>query len=126
MLQALCNATVTQETPVILADIAAKLLNGTTDCTKMGLCPAAHAAVAVGSVCDDCEKIVDFIDSKVFNNTAAIDFLSHEIDLICNFMPVKIQAQCDVAANQTAPALMQKISNFLATEGCKEIHLCPQ
>ena len=39
-------------------------------------------------------------------------------------MPKSIQVPCDAAANQTAPALMKKIGDFLADEGCKDIHLC--
>ncbi len=65
----MCNATVLQETPAILADIAAKLLNATTDCAKLGLCPAARPAALVGGVCDVCEKIVAWIDNEWFNNT---------------------------------------------------------
>jgi len=122
--QALCNATVAQETPAILADIAQKLLNGTTDCAKLGLCPAPHATVNVGGMCDVCEKAVAWIDNYWFNNTQAQTLLVQEIEAICNIFPASIQVPCDAAANQTAPALMQKIGDFLATEGCKDIHLC--
>jgi hypothetical protein len=58
-----------QETPTILADIAQKLLNATTDCAKLGLCPAEHKPAALGDVCDVCQKIVAWIDNYWFNNT---------------------------------------------------------
>ena len=113
-----------QETATILADIAEKLLNGSTDCAKLGLCPAPHTVDVAGGVCDVCEKVVTWIDNEWFNNAQAQDFLVQEIQTICNFMPKSIQVPCDAAANQTAPALMKKIGDFLATEGCKDIHLC--
>lgn len=122
--QALCNATVSQETPTILADIAAKLLNGTTDCTKLGLCPAAHTSDLAGGVCDVCEKVVSWIDNEWFNNAQAQQFLTQEIQSVCNVMPKSIQVPCDAAATQVAPALMKKIGEFLATQGCKDIRLC--
>ena len=76
MRQALCNATVLQETPAILADIATKLLNATTDCAKLGLCPAARPAATAGGVCDVCEKVVTWIDNEWFNNTQAQDLVT--------------------------------------------------
>ena len=114
------------ETPAILAGIAQKLLNASIDCTKLGLCPAARAPQlrATGELCKVCEKVVEWIDNEWFNNTQAQDFLVQEIETICNFMPKSIQVPCDAAANQTAPALMKKIGDFLADEGCKDIHLC--
>jgi len=124
--QLLCNTTVVAETPAILAGIAQKLLNASIDCTKLGLCPAARAPQlrATGELCKVCEKVVEWIDNEWFNNTQAQDFLVQEIETICNFMPKSIQVPCDAAANQTAPALMQKIGDYLATEGCEDIHLC--
>jgi hypothetical protein len=70
------------------------------------------------------EKVVTWIDNALFNNTQTQDFITQEIEFICGFLPAKVQVQCDAAANTTAPALMQKIGDFLATEGCKDIHLC--
>ncbi len=62
-----------QETPVILADIAYKLLNASTDCAKLGLCPATQRTGLVGDVCDVCEKVVAFIDNEWFNNTQVLN-----------------------------------------------------
>merc|ERR1712093_779033 len=102
--QAICNSTVDSQTPATLYSLASKFLDGTTDCTAIGLCKgqAVYASAAGGSLkCTLCQKLMDFVDAKVLENPTA-----------------------EAAAEKAAPGLMQLLGQFLDTQACDDIHMC--
>jgi len=121
--QALCNATVVQETPAILFAIGQKFL-GADDCVKIGVCQNSSVSLQKlhGELeCEICSKLVNFAASEFFLNPAAISFVSTEISDICS----AIHIPCDKLAQKVAPKIMETIGGFLANNACKWIHACP-
>jgi hypothetical protein len=122
--QALCNATVVQETPAILFAIGQKFL-GADDCVKIGVCQNSSMSLQklTGALeCEICSKLVDFAASEFFLNPKAIAFVSTEISDICT----AIHIPCDNLAQKVAPKIMETVGGFLANNACKWIHACPK
>jgi hypothetical protein len=120
--QALCNATVVQETPAILFAIGQKFL-GADDCVKIGVCKNSSASLQKlnGDLeCEICNKLVDFAASEFFLNPKAIAFVSTEIADICT----DIHIPCDNLAQKVAPKIMETVGGFLANNACTWIHAC--
>ena len=122
--QALCNATVVQETPAILYSIAQKFL-GADDCVKIGVCQNSSFSLVQlnGELeCKICSKLVNFAASEFFLNPTAIAFVSTEISDLCT----AIRIPCDNLAQKVAPKLMETVGGFLANNACSWVHACPK
>jgi hypothetical protein len=120
--QALCNATVVQETPAILFAIGQKFL-GADDCVKIGVCQNTSVSLQKlnGDLeCEICSKLVDFAASEFFLNPKAIAFVSTEIADVCT----AIHIPCDNLAQKVAPKIMETVGGFLANNACTWIHAC--
>jgi hypothetical protein len=52
-------------------------------------------------------------------------FIGNEFDNICNLLPDDAKNICFSTVNQTLPSILASIGDFIATNGCQEIGICP-
>lgn len=146
--QQLCNSTVADQLPEILASLADKYLDGPTDCTKLHVCSSSSATTAAlksGSIgCDICELVTGYVNSTIFTANSTVTFLQKELDFICNLLPSEYATVCASAAQVfcalpaslmpfsrylflqiAAPEFLSFLGNWIATNACVEIKLCP-
>ena len=78
-----------------------------------------------GIECDSCQFITHKIDDYVFHNEKVMGFIGNEFDNICNLLPDDAKNICYSAVNQSLPSILASIGDFIATNGCQEIGICP-
>jgi hypothetical protein len=78
-----------------------------------------------GLECDSCQFITHKIDDFVFHNEKVMEFVQNEFDNICNLLPDDAKNICYSKVNQTLPNILASIGDFIATNGCEEIGICP-
>lgn len=78
-----------------------------------------------GIECDSCQFVTHKIDDYVFHNEKVMGFLQNEFDNICNLLPDDAKNICYATVNQTLPSILASIGDFIATNGCQEIGICP-
>lgn len=78
-----------------------------------------------GLECDSCQFITHKIDDFVFHNEKVMGFVQNEFDNICNLLPDDAKNICYSTVNQTLPNILASIGDFIATNGCEEIGICP-
>jgi len=127
--QELCNSTVADQLPEIVASLADELLDGPTDCTRLHLCSNSSRASLEsnsGSVqCDICNLITGYVNSTLFRANGTVEFFEKELDSICSLLPAEFTTVCDSAAQIAAPEFLGFIANWIATNACVELKLCP-
>jgi hypothetical protein len=52
-------------------------------------------------------------------------FVQNEFDNICNLLPDDAKSICYASINTTLPSILASIGDFIATNGCQEIGICP-
>jgi hypothetical protein len=75
--------------------------------------------------CDSCQFVTHKIDDYVFHNEKVMGFAKDEFDNICNLLPDDAKNICYSAVNQSLPTILGNIGDFIATNGCQEIGICP-
>ena len=78
-----------------------------------------------GIECDSCQFVTHKIDDYVFHNEKVMGFVKNEFDNICNLLPDDAKNICFSTVNQTLPSILASIGDFIATNGCQEIGICP-
>ena len=78
-----------------------------------------------GIECDSCQFVTHKIDDYVFHNEKVMGFVGNEFDNICNLLPDDAKNICYATVNQTLPNILASIGDFIATNGCQEIGICP-
>jgi hypothetical protein len=78
-----------------------------------------------GIECDSCQFVTHKIDDYIFHNEKVMGFLGNEFDNICNLLPDDAKNICFSTVNQTLPSILASIGDFIATNGCQEIGICP-
>jgi hypothetical protein len=78
-----------------------------------------------GIECDSCQFVTHKIDDYVFHNEKVMGFAKDEFDNICNLLPDDAKNICYATVNQTLPSILASIGDFIATNGCQEIGICP-
>ena len=78
-----------------------------------------------GIECDSCQFVTHKIDDYVFHNEKVMGFVKDEFDNICNLLPDDAKNICFSTVNQTLPSILASIGDFIATNGCQEIGICP-
>jgi hypothetical protein len=95
-------------------------LNETTKHTN-----TTNATNLQGIECDSCQFVTHKIDDYVFHNEKVMGFIGNEFDNICNLLPDDAKNICYATVNQTLPSILASIGDFIATNGCQEIGICP-
>lgn len=88
---------------------------------------AASAASATDSAtleCDACMFLANGMNQTVLHNPKVTALVTVSLDKMCAILPPSVQALCFAAANQTAPALLNHLGDFIATEGCMDLGVC--
>ena len=88
---------------------------------------AASAASATDSAtleCDACMFLANGMNQTVLHNPKVTALVTDSLDKMCAILPPSVQALCFAAANQTAPALLNHLGDFIATEGCMDLGVC--
>ena len=93
--------------------------------TFSNLSDATNATNIQGIECDSCQFVTHKIDDYVFHNEKVMGFLQNEFDNICNLLPDDAKNICYATVNQTLPSILASIGDFIATNGCQEIGICP-
>lgn len=78
-----------------------------------------------GIECDSCQFVTHKIDDYIFHNEKVMGFAKDEFDNICNLLPDDAKNICYATVNQTLPSILASIGDFIATNGCQEIGICP-
>lgn len=78
-----------------------------------------------GIECDSCQFVTHKIDDYVFHNEKVMGFVGNEFDNICNLLPDDAKNICYSAVNQSLPSILASIGDFIASNGCQEIGICP-
>jgi hypothetical protein len=78
-----------------------------------------------GIECDSCQFVTHKIDDYVFHNQKVMGFVQNEFDNICNLLPDDAKNICYATVNTTLPSILASIGDFIATNGCQEIGICP-
>jgi hypothetical protein len=86
---------------------------------------ATNATNLQGIECDSCQFVTHKIDDYVFHNEKVMGFVQNEFDNICNLLPDDAKNICYATVNQTLPSILASIGDFIATNGCQEIGICP-
>jgi len=81
--------------------------------------------VTQGIECDSCQFVTHKIDDYVFHNEKVMGFVQNEFDNICNLLPDDAKSICYATINTTLPSILASIGDFIATNGCQEIGICP-
>ena len=95
-------------------------LNETTKHTN-----ATNATNLQGIECDSCQFVTHKIDDYVFHNEKVMGFVQNEFDNICNLLPDDAKNICFSTVNQSLPSILGSIGDYIATNGCQEIGICP-
>ena len=87
---------------------------------------AASAASATASAleCDACMFLANGMNQTVLHNPKVTAMVTDSLDKMCAILPPSVQALCTTAAEQTAPALLNHLGDFIATEGCMDLGVC--
>ena len=93
--------------------------------TFSNLSDATNATNLQGIECDPCQFVTHKIDDYVFHNEKVMGFVQNEFDNICNLLPDDAKNICYAAVNQSLPNILGSIGDFIATNGCQEIGICP-
>ena len=93
--------------------------------TFSNLSDATNATNLQGIECDSCQFVTHKIDDYVFHNEKVMGFVQNEFDNICNLLPDDAKNICFSTVNQTLPSILASIGDFIATNGCQEIGICP-
>ena len=116
----------------LAAATAAPNLSNLSNTNEMHIGDVAHVAQASqvshnlqGIECDSCQFITHKIDDYVFHNDKVMGFVQNEFDNICNLLPDDAKNICYATVNQTLPSILGSIGDFIATNGCQEIGICP-
>jgi len=130
--QQLCNSTVSDQLPEILASLADRFLDGPTDCIMLHACSnSSNSSSAVGESkfgsvgCDICNLITAYVNSTLFRANNTVAFIEKELDSVCSLLPAEYATVCATAAQVAAPELLNFIGDWIATNACIEIKLCP-
>lgn len=86
---------------------------------------ATNATNLQGIECESCQFVTHKIDDYVFHNEKVMGFVGNEFDNICNLLPDDAKNICYATVNQTLPSILASIGDFIATNGCQEIGICP-
>ena len=93
--------------------------------------PVAASATAAASAtdsatleCDACMFLANGMNQTVLHNPKVTALVTDSLDKMCAILPPSVQALCFAAANQTAPALLNHLGDFIATEGCMDLGVC--
>lgn len=86
---------------------------------------ATNATNLQGIECESCQFVTHKIDDYVFHNEKVMGFAKDEFDNICNLLPDDAKNICFSTVNQTLPSILASIGDFIATNGCQEIGICP-
>ena len=89
--------------------------------------PAAASAAASASAtleCDACMFLANGMNQTVLHNPKVTAMVTDSLDKMCAILPPSVQALCTTAAEQTAPALLNHLGDFIATEGCMDLGVC--
>ena len=86
---------------------------------------STNATNLQGIECDSCQFVTHKIDDYVFHNEKVMGFVKNEFDNICNLLPDDAKNICFSTVNQTLPSILASIGDFIATNGCQEIGICP-
>jgi hypothetical protein len=78
-----------------------------------------------GIECDSCQFVTHKIDDYVFHNEKVMEFVGNEFDNICNLLPDDAKNICYATVNSTLPSILASIGDFIASNGCQEIGICP-
>jgi hypothetical protein len=78
-----------------------------------------------GIECDSCQFVTHKIDDYVFHNEKVLGFVQNEFDNICNLLPDDAKNICYLAVNKSLPNILASIGDFIETNGCQEIGICP-
>lgn len=78
-----------------------------------------------GIECDSCQFVTHKIDDYVFHNEKVMEFVGNEFDNICNLLPDDAKNICYSTVNQSLPSILASIGDFIASNGCQEIGICP-
>jgi len=81
--------------------------------------------VTQGIECDSCQFVTHKIDDYVFHNEKVMGFVQNEFDNICNLLPDDAKSICYATINTTLPSILASIGDFIATNSCQEIGICP-
>ena len=88
---------------------------------------SATAASAIASAtleCDACMFLANGMNQTVLHNPKVTALVTDSLDKMCAILPPSVQALCTTAAEQTAPALLNHLGDFIATEGCMDLGVC--
>jgi len=94
--------------------------------TFSNLSDTTNATNLQGIECDSCQFVTHKIDDYVFHNEKVMGFVKDEFDNICNLLPDDAKNICFSTVNQTLPSILASIGDFIATNGCQEIGICPK
>jgi hypothetical protein len=72
-----------------------------------------------------CSYVASKLNTTLFHNPKVIDFVTSDIEKICKVLPESVQIECNNAAINIAPVILQQIGIFIADEGCQELDICP-
>ena len=75
-------------------------------------------------ICDVCKFIANGFNETVLHNPKVIAFVTEDLEQICSVLPQSVQALCSAAVNQTAPIIINRLGDFIATEGCMDLGVC--
>jgi hypothetical protein len=97
----------------------------TSASTLSNLTDATNSTNLHGIECDSCQFVTHKIDDYVFHNEKIMEFVGNEFDNICNLLPDDAKNICYATVNQSLPSILGSIGDFIATNGCQEIGICP-
>jgi len=128
--QTKCNETFAKMIPTVMDNLAAHVLDPTTDCKDIGFCEKDAQIVTETNTenlkCNLCNEAVGFLADHVLESEKATEFLTGEFTKVCALLPSDYVQMCNGAANATVPQMLVYIGQFLEQHGCIDIGFCNQ
>ena len=91
----------------------------------MGHHNATNETTLQGIECESCQFVTHKIDNYIFHNEKFLEIVQNEFDNICNLLPDDVKNICYSSVNHSVPSIIESIGDFISTNGCEEIGVCP-
>ncbi len=75
--------------------------------------------------CKMCSYVATKLNTTLFHNPKVLAFVTADIEKICNILPESVHIECNNAAANIAPIVLEQLGEFIADEGCQELGICP-
>lgn len=74
--------------------------------------------------CKMCSYVATKLNISLFHNPKVLAIVTADIEKICNILPEGVQPECNNAAVNIAPIVLEQVGDFIADEGCQELGIC--